>query len=144
MDDNLTSDSSKASNTNVLINLEAMIKSHIASISKMEEEYDESRSMLNDIFTNDPTFKAHDEAAKEASRIKSATKQQILKQPQAADLNQKVQNMRNELKDLKAALSDYLGEFQRMSGLSEIEGDDGEVREIIYVAKLVKKSAFHP
>lgn len=132
MDDN--------TDVNTVISLEATIKSHISSISKMEEELDKHRSLLDDIFNNDPTYKVHTDAVKEASRIKSATKQQILKQPQAASLNEKVQGLRTELKETKGALSDYLREFQRMSGISEIEGDDGELREIVYVAKLVKKS----
>jgi len=45
------------------------------------------------------------------------------------------------LKDLQNALSDYLREYQRLSGSNEIEGDDGEVREIVYVAKLVKRTS---
>lgn len=131
-------------NVNTIMALEATIKSHIASISKLEEELTNNKALLDDIFSNDPTFKKHSEDAKEAGRIKSATKQQILKQPQAASLNEKVQSLRTETKDLKGALSDYLREFQRMSGISEIEGEDGEIREIVYVAKLVKKSSKYP
>ena len=41
----------------------------------------------------------------------------------------------------KEGLSDYLREYQRLSGSNEIEGEDGELREIVYTAKLVKKSA---
>ena len=85
--------------------------------------------------------KAAEEAAKAAAKIKSATKQQILKQPQAADLANKVKTLRSELKENKASLSDYLREFQRMSGISEIEGPDGELQEIVYTAKLIKKSS---
>lgn len=125
----------------VLMNLEGMIKSHISSIDKLKVELDKHSEMLKDIFDNDPTYKNHSDKAKEASRIKTATKQQILKQPQAADLNVKVKSFKSQIKELQDALSDYLREFQRMSGVSEIEGEDGEVREIVYVAKLVRKSS---
>ena len=52
--------------------------------------------------------------------------------------------MKSEQSELKTGLSDYLREYQRLSGSNEIEGEDGEVREIVYVAKLVKKSKYRP
>lgn len=125
---------------NVIIELESMIKSHLSSIDKIEVEYSKHKGMLEDIFNNDPTFKTHAENAKEANRIKSKTKNEIMKQPQVADLAEKVKGMKQELNELQSALSDYLREYQKMSGVNEIEGEDGEVREIIYVAKLVRKS----
>lgn len=125
----------------MVLSLEEMIKSHISSIEKLQEGLDENKSLLDSIFENDSTYKQHDKEAKEAARVKSNTKQQILKQSQAAELNEKVKTMRNEIKNQQEALSDYLREFQRMSGLSEIEDSEGEVREIVYIAKLVKKSS---
>ena len=53
---------------------------------------------------------------------------------------EKVKDMTQENKDLSVAQSEYLREYARLSGTTEIEGEDGEVREIIYVAKLVKKA----
>ena len=126
----------------VLMNMESMIKAQITSIDKQKEELEKYSSMLNDIFENDPTFKQHAEAAKEASRIKTVTKNQILKRPDAADLNEKVKSFKSQIKEIQDSLSDYLGEYQRMSGLSEIEGEDGDLREIIYIAKLIKKTNF--
>lgn len=124
----------------VLQNLESMIKSHISRIDKIKEENKKFKEMLDSIFENDSVYKDHAEKAKEAAKVKSQTKQQILKQPQAADLNDKIKGSRGELKELQTALSDYLKEFQRMSGVNEIEDEDGTVREIVYVAKLVKRS----
>lgn len=141
--DNIADPGAPSNNSNqasVLMNLERLIKSHIASIDKLTQDLAEYRQMLEDIFNNDSTYKDHLEKAKEAAKIKTATKQQILKQPQPANLANKVKSMGSELKELKNALSDYLKEFQRMSGLNEIEGEDGEIREIVYTAKLIKKS----
>ena len=127
----------------VVMNMESMIKTLISSQEKLQEELNKHQDMLDDIFENDSTYKEHSEAAKAAAKIKSATKQQILKQPQAADLAEKVKSLRSQIKENKASLSDYLREFQRMSGVSEIEGHDGEIREIVFTAKLVSKSARH-
>ncbi|RJP46327.1 MAG: hypothetical protein C4584_01720 [Armatimonadetes bacterium] len=137
-------DTSGTNNASVLLNMENMIKSYISSIDRQKEELSKYQGMLDDILENDATYKAHTEQAKEAARIKSATKQQILKQPQAAELADKVKNLRVEIKENQATLSDYAGEYQRMSGINEIEGEDGEMREIVLVPKIVKRSAKFP
>ena len=124
----------------VLINMESMIKSLISSMDKLKDEMELNKGMLDDILNNDPTYKEHSDLAKEAAKVKSATKRQVLKQPQAAELAGKVQSLRSQIKENKASLSDYLREYQRMSGVNEIEGEDGEVREIVFTAKLVNKS----
>lgn len=67
-----------------------------------------------------------------------------MKRPDVADLSNKLKDLKSEQTELKEGLSDYLRECQRLSGSNEIEGDDGEVREIVYTAKLVKKSQFKP
>lgn len=128
-------------NSEILLNMESLIKGHISTIDKLTEEAKKLKEMLDDIFSNDPTYQEHDKIAKEAAKVKQNTRKQILKQPQAADLDKKIKELRSEIKENKASLSDYLQEYARMSGANEIEGDDGEVREIIYTAKLIKKSS---
>lgn len=129
------------SQTDVLLNLENLVKSHIAGIDSRRKQLKEQRQMLDDIFTNDPTYNLHSEKAKEAARVKSQTKQQLLKQPNVAAIDEKIKALTTEIKEMDTALSDYLSEYQRMSGSNEIEGEDGEVREIVFIAKLVKRPA---
>lgn len=124
----------------ILINMESMIKTNMAAIDKLQIEVKKHKEMLDDIFSNDPTFKEHDEKAKEAAKVKQGTKAQILKRPEAAQLNQKIKELKSQLKENQASLSDYLQEYARMAGVNEIEGEDGEVREIVYTAKLIRKS----
>jgi hypothetical protein len=125
----------------LLGNLESSIKEHIASIDTSKTELRKLKEMLLDTFSNDPTYQEHDKGVKDATKIRTKTKQELLKQPGAAELNSKIKELSSELKDFQNALSDYLREYQRLSGSNEIEGDDGEVREIVYVAKLVKRSS---
>lgn len=125
----------------LLGNLESSIREHIASIDKSKTELKKLKEMLSDMFANDPTYQEHDKAVKEATKIRVKTKSELLKQPEAAQLHNKIRELSSDLRDLQNALSDYLREYQRLSGSNEIEGDDGEVREIVYVAKLVKRSS---
>jgi organic radical activating enzyme len=131
---------SSANQGSILIEMEGTIKNYMASIDKLQTEAKKQKEMLDDIFANDPTYQSHAEAAKQATKVKQATKAEILKRPQAKELNDRIKTMKSELKEQQGALSDYLQEYQRMSGVNEIEGEDGEVREIVYVAKLVRKS----
>lgn len=125
----------------IILNMEGLIKNHITTIDKLSEELKKHKEMLDDIFSNDKTYQEHSEKAKEAGKIKQATRQQILRQPQAGELDKKVKEFKAQLKENQQSLSDYLQEYARMSGVSEIEGEDGEVREIVYSAKLIKKSS---
>ncbi|MDO8573137.1 MAG: hypothetical protein Q7R77_00095 [Candidatus Daviesbacteria bacterium] len=124
----------------LLPKIEEMIKTHLTQIDELQVQIAERKDMLDDIFVNDETYKEHDKLAKEASRIKSNTKKEIMKRSDAAELAAKLTSLKSEQKELKTGLSDYLREYQRLSGSNEIEGDDGEIREIVYTAKLVKRS----
>lgn len=128
-------------NVSVIQSLEELIKNQTTRLDLLKEELKKHRNMLDDVLNNDETYRAHEEKAKEATRLKTTTKQQLMKAPQVAEKSEKVKSMRQEMKDLEASLSDYLQEFHRLSGIQEIEGPDGELRQIIYVARLVKKSS---
>lgn len=125
----------------LLTRIEEMIKTHTSQIDELSEEITKYKDMVNDIFAQDETFQEHDKLAKEAVRIRSNTKKEIMKRPDVADLSNKLKSLKSEQKELKGGLSDYLREYQRLSGSNQIEGEDGEIREIVFVAKLVKRSA---
>lgn len=126
-------------NNTVIANLEDLIKNHISRIDQLKIDSKNSRSLLDDALTSDPIYKEHSDKAKEAAKLKSTTKKQILSRPELFKLSEKAKEIQLELKELKNGLSDYLHEFQRLSGSNEITGSDGQVREIVFVARLVKK-----
>lgn len=129
----------------LLSRIEEMIKTHTSQIDSLAEEITKYRDMVNDIFANDETYQEHDKTAKEAARIRSNTKKEIMKRPDVANLANKLKSLKSEQGELKTGLSDYLREYQRLSGSNQIEGEDGEIREIVFVAKLVKRSSkFQP
>lgn len=127
------------SGVDILGEIESMIKNHIRTLDSRKEEIKKYKEMLNSALANDATYKLHEEEAKKTSKQKAATKAQILQLPANDSLVKKVRELTGELRETQNALSDYLREYQRLSGSNEIEGEDGEVREIIYVAKLVKR-----
>lgn len=127
--------------SSVITSLDNLIKSHIATIERLSVEIKKQREMVNDTFANDAVYQEQERKAKEATKLKNATKQQLLKQPSILQIINKLKGMTVELKEKQSSLSDYLLEYQRMTGVNEIEGEDGEVREIIHVAKVVKRTS---
>lgn len=123
------------------LNLEALIKRYISNIEITHQELKTQKEMFDSAFENDETYREHNRLAKEAAKVKSATRQQILKQPTVAALDEKIKDMKLQILEMENALSDYLQQYQKQTGATSIEGDDGEVREIVSVVKLVKRSA---
>lgn len=121
-----------------VITISNLITNYLTNLDRSQKELKEQRQMLEDAFGNDPTYKEHDAAAKAAAKVRSGTKAQILKQPQLRVLAEKVKDLREEMKANKEALSGYLQEYARLTGSTTFEGPDGEVQEIVYVAKLIK------
>ena len=84
----------------VLLNLESLVKSHITSIDKLKIEQKKQKEMLEDIFLNDPTYKQHLDKAKEAAKVKAATKAQIMKRSDVYQLSEKIKDIHLQLKEL--------------------------------------------
>lgn len=123
-----------------LFTVENLIKSHVSHIDSVRTELAKHAEMLKDILNNDTVYKEIADQIKELNKKKSDAKQNILKVPSNATLNQKIRDMRQEIKELKGALSNYLQQYQRMADTDQIESEDGEVRQIVFEARLVKIS----
>lgn len=125
---------------NVLLSLEEMIKSNITALDQLREEVKKQSQMLTDAYENNPTYREHTERVKEVTKAKSSVREQIAKQPSVIQLNQKVKDMRSEIKERQSGLSDYLLEYQRLTGATQIEDNEGVIRDIVNSSKLVKRS----
>ncbi|NTU46472.1 hypothetical protein HGA88_02505 [Candidatus Roizmanbacteria bacterium] len=122
-----------------MLKLDSLIKRYISSMKKMKEELKTQQGMFKDAVTGDATFNEQDSKAKEATRLKNAAKQNILKQPAVVMVKQKIEEIKEELKDTQDALGDYLSEYERISGATEIEDEEGELHSIVKSIRLVKK-----
>lgn len=126
-----------------LIQLEELVKRYIENINNLKNDLKLQREMFEDSFKNDEVYRDHESKANEASKIKNSTKQQllkqILKQTSVFEISEKIKDMKFELKEMEAALSDYLQQFQKLSGSNQIELQDGNILEIVTVTRVVKK-----
>jgi Skp family chaperone for outer membrane proteins len=123
----------------VSVELGNMINTHVTQIDSITKELQKFKEMLDDVFKNDSTYQSHDQAVKEAVKVRSQTKKQIQKQPQVSDLMNRTNDLKAHVKELNTALSDYLQAYAQATGSTSFETEDGQVREIVYTAKLVKR-----
>lgn len=124
-----------------LFAIENLIKTHISHIDSVKIELAKQAEMFNDVLNNDAGYKEAADKIKELGKKKAEAKQNILKSPSNASLNQKIKDMRQEIKELKNALSNYLQQYQKIADTDQIESEDGEVRQIVYNAHLIKLSS---
>lgn len=136
-----TGTSDNTSQVNVLMSLEEMIKNHISSLDRLRVELKKQKEMFDDTFINNETYRENDKQVKEATKNKATTRDNIMKQPAVMSLNAKIKDMRTEIKERQGELSDYLHEYQRMTGANEIIDNDGQIRDIIANMKLVKRNS---
>jgi len=134
------SDESKTS----FFDLEAKIKRTLSLIDGAKIELKKHREMLDDAFEHDSVYHEHVEQADEARKVRLETRQQILKDPAVAQLDEKVKSMRVEIKELQEGLSKDLQRYQEVTKAKQIETEGGEILDIINSVKLVKRSTFHP
>jgi DNA-binding ferritin-like protein len=129
--------SSSNDDSTVLLSLEEMIKSNIASLETLREEMRKIREMFEDTFSGDPLYIEKAEEAKKAAKGKSEVRARIMQQPSVKEMADKIKHIRSEVAERSGALSDYLQEYQRISGLTQLEVD-GQMHQIVNSSKVVK------
>lgn len=125
----------------LVVSLTNLINSNLSEISNIEAEMSKTKEMVDSVLSNDSTYVAHAEAAKEASRVKTNTKKEIFKRPDVRHVVEKLNELKANLTDTKEELSNYIQEYASASGQNYFEAEDGTIQEIVYVAKLRKKAA---
>ncbi len=129
------------SNTSAdLIALEGLILNYISKIEKHQELLKKEKEMLESNLANDPQYQEAFQKAKEASKKKQEEKARIIKQPEVEKIYRTVKDGTAQLKIMKETLSNHLQNYGKISGTNQFEDEEGQVREIIYTAKVVKRS----
>src|SRR5579864_5575527 len=83
----------------VLTSLDELIKSHIASLDRLQVEKKKLQEMVADGLNNDVNFKGLSDKAKEAAKAKSQARQQIMNRPGIIEFVNKLKNITSEIKE---------------------------------------------
>ncbi len=136
MDNNSETDNQAHS----LITLEKLILSYLSNIDRHQEQLKKYKEMLDSALENNPEYVEAAKTAKEAAQAKSSAKNQVIQQPEISKIHSNLKDGQSQLKEMRASLSKYLSDYAQLSGTNQFEDDEGEVHEIIYIAKVVKRS----
>ncbi len=128
------------SDAELVVSLTNLINANLSEITNLEKEMSRHKEMVDSVLDNDSTYKDHAEKAKEAARIKSNTKKEIFKRPDVKHVVEKLGELKENLADTREELSNYIQEYAQVSGQNYFEAEDGTIQEIVYVARLRKKS----
>lgn len=120
--------------------IEGIIKRKVSQINELKEKTTQLREMVDDVLLNDDEYNAAAEKVKEATKEKSAARTKLMAQDAARTAADKLKDAKEEMKDLMQGLSANLREYERLAGTNQIELDDGDLRQIIMNAKLVKRA----
>ena len=141
MDTQIQTESSQVTENRQLsqIELDSIIKRYLKQTEQLKSEIKEQKSAFDSIYEQDASYTEITEKAKAVIRAKTARKQTLLKDPVAVIAEEKLNTLKEEYKDAQEALSQYLKEYERISGNRQIETEDGEILEIVHTVKLVKR-----
>ena len=139
VDSNSKQITNKSDQATQALDLTSLINRYVADIEKVKNKLKEQRQMFKDAFENDKEYHDKNEVVKAATKEKNAVKQRIMRLPGVESAAEKTQELQSELKELNQALSGYLQEHIRTTGTRVIETEDGKLREIVPVYKLVNK-----
>jgi hypothetical protein len=124
-----------------LVAVEGLIRNRLQQIEVLTSEMSALKEMFDDYLVNDPKYSEASEAAKEATKGKTAAKKEAVSQPEAESIIAKLKDAREQLKDLKDTFSASLRDYERLAGTDQIEIEPGDIRKIVYKARLVKASS---
>ena len=120
-----------AVSADTVLELESMIKQGMTTLDRNKSELKKLKEMLESALLNNEPYRLAAEKAKEAGKEKGKAKLNVVSEPANRQLEEKIKDLTTENRELMTAQSEYLREYARLSGTNEIEGDDGEVLEII-------------
>lgn len=122
----------------VSMQLDVLIKKYLADIDKSKAELREVQSMLKDAIANDADYQALNTQSQELSRKRKSIQDKILQLPSLQEAKNKVETVKDDIKNATEMLAAYLERYVNESGSRTIEDDKGEVLEIVPAYKLTR------
>jgi predicted nuclease with TOPRIM domain len=121
-----------------IVTITNLVQTYMGAAARLKNELLENKEVLEDTFANDARYMEVNEKVKSAAKEKKQIKAELLKNPQALALSQKIKDLSQELKEAQQMLSGYLGDYQRLTAATEIEDAEGHLMRIITLTKLVR------
>ncbi len=135
----MSQDEVKKTSLNI-VELTTIINRYEADLKKMKENLKIQSGMLHDAVEGDAAYHELEIQKKDIQKKMNEIKAKIMKTPAMEAVVAKVEEYKQEIKDAKEMLSGYLEEYQRVAGTNILEGENGEIKEIVPQYHLVKRN----
>jgi len=126
------------STADTLMAVEGLIRNQLTQIEELSSQAKNLREMYDDLLVNDAEYSKATEQAKEAVKAKTITKKAALTKPEAQSLAQKLKDTKEQLRDFQESLSLHLQQYAKLSGTETLEIEPGDIRQIVFKARLIK------
>jgi hypothetical protein len=123
-----------------IVELTTLINRYEGDMKKLRDNLKIQSGMLRDAVEGDAGYHELDVQSKDLQKKKTEIKQKVMKTVAMEAVVAKVEEYKSEIKDAKEMLSGYLEEYQRVAGTNIIEGENGEIKEIVPQYRLVKRN----
>ncbi len=108
-------------------------------LDELNNAVSELNESLKNILINDQELTQSEEDAKKAKKAATARKAQLMNSPEAVSIKLKLQEAKEDQKDIEDGLSTQLLTLYQLTGVQEFETDEGEVREFVIKARVKAK-----
>jgi predicted RNase H-like nuclease (RuvC/YqgF family) len=123
------------------LELESLIQRYMEDVEKLKNQIKTQKEMYNASFENDAEFSKETEVANEAKKKVSAVKQRITQLPAVKEAENRMLELKDEMKDVNEAISGLAEQYQNVAGTNQIVRDDGQVLEIVRNFKVIRKKS---
>jgi len=106
---------------------------------ELNNQISELSDSLKNILVNDAELSQSEDDAKKAKKAATSRKAVLMNSPEAVSIKIKLQEAKEDLKDIEDALSTQLLTLYQLTGVQEFETDEGEVREFVIKARMKAK-----
>lgn len=123
------------------LELESLIQRYLDDSEKLKSQLKSQKEMYNASFENDAEFSQETEVANNAKKKVAGIKQRITQQPAVQSANERMEELKSEIKDVNEAISGLAEQYQTVAGTNQIVQDDGQILEIVRNFKVIRKKS---
>lgn len=116
-----------------------LVMSKTTQADELNNQISELTDSLKNILVNDAELSQSEDDAKKAKKAATSRKAVLMNSAEAVSIKIKLQEAKEDLKDIEDALSTQLLTLYQLTGVQEFETDEGEVREFVIKARMKAK-----
>lgn len=125
-------------NQDTVNSLKNLILDKMETLKDLDKQIKEADEVISDALQDNPAYQQADEKTKEAAKSRSQVRAQVMDTTEMKNYAGKRKSLKAQKTEAKAELSDYLIEYERLSGASVIQTLSGEQLEIFKTATVAK------